>query len=99
MNEKMPEVDFSPTFESLYSAKKKKAPDYIVKKARKTMEEIISSSNPESYGVKKKGNLKEYYSANLSQNHRILYQVIRIDGHVKIRFERICDHKNAYDKD
>jgi len=92
-------VNFSNTFERLYSQKKKKAPPHIIEKAEKAISTLIESDNPESCGVKKNGRLKGYYSVDLTKGHRILYSVSRNDSEFTIYFERICDHKNVYDKD
>jgi len=93
------EIRMSSTFEHLYKKKKGNAPEYILVKAVEAINDLISTSNPESLGEKKKGQLGDYYSIDLTRGHRILYRVTRESENIIINLDRICDHKEVYGKD
>jgi Txe/YoeB family toxin of Txe-Axe toxin-antitoxin module len=95
----IPDVLFTNTFEKLCGKKRKNCDQYIVDKLEEAVMEIISSNNPEHLGIKKQGNLKDYYSYVLTREHRILYTVEREGNSVTVIFKRVCDHKNVYGKD
>jgi mRNA-degrading endonuclease RelE of RelBE toxin-antitoxin system len=61
----MPVVRTSSAFEQRYKKKKESAPEHIVRKAKEAIRELISTSNPESCGIKKKGKLGDHYSIEL----------------------------------
>jgi Txe/YoeB family toxin of Txe-Axe toxin-antitoxin module len=94
----MPDVVIPDSFTALCEKKKKKCDTYIIDKLRNAIVEISSSENPEGFGEKKKGDLKEYYSYRLTRGHRVLYTVERKKRSLTITFERVCDHKSVYNR-
>jgi mRNA-degrading endonuclease RelE of RelBE toxin-antitoxin system len=93
------EMVFSPHFVRLYAAKRKKSPEHLMKKVDDGIAELRNSDSPDILGVRKKGELNDYYSFEISRGHRILCQVERKKDTVSVHLHRVCDHKNVYGKD
>ena len=93
------EIVFTNHFRNLYRRKSKKEPLSLMERIDRALLELQSSDEPERLGEKKKGKLYRYYAYNVSGRHRILYTVERLDSVVIVGLHRVCDHKQAYDKD
>lgn len=85
----------SMTFQSLYGKKKSKFPE-LVERTEKILIKLRESDDPESLGVKKSGELREYRTIRINDNHRIMYRVTREDGKTVVHLFRICNHKVVY---
>jgi len=93
------EITVIPIFEKLYTAKKKRSPKELMKRVDDGIAELRDSDEPERIGIRKKGNLRRFYSYEISRGHRILYRVERTDDIVYVHLYRVCDHKNVYGND
>ncbi|MDR0334690.1 MAG: hypothetical protein LBH69_02250 [Methanomassiliicoccaceae archaeon] len=93
------EILSSPQFKKLYKAKRKKSPEDLMRRVDDGIAELRRSKWPEKIGIRKRGKLSDYYSYDISDGHRILYQVERTNGIIFVNLFRVCDHKNVYGTD
>ena len=71
----------------------------LVANVENAMELFRQSSNPESLGEKKAGEIEGLYSYKLNQSSRILYGVERRENRIDVILYRVCNHKQVYGTD